>query len=402
MYRERPRFIGTAPVAGTGLFLMCVSARVEPDLTLIASAAEAISALDSAGPLTAEDIHSSQGLESLVNNLNVPLIFVDSSTFEVFLNDPARQLLNLPKKGLSNRRVAAKLARLVADDYPESSGFSLASSPFANLDFEIERGGRSYNVESRWVDDGVLLGRIWMFRDVTREYEAARMKDQLVATVSHELRTPLTAIIGSLGLIQAGVAGQVAEQAAKLVEMAHRNANRLVKIVNDLLDIEKMQSGKMDYSFMPVDLCALIEEVARQNAPYAETFGVSIGIEQCREPLIVLGDESRMAQVLANLVSNAAKFSPRDAQILLRLERLDSAARISVIDKGRGISEEFRKHLFTPFAQEAGSAVPGQASSGLGLAICKSIVEAHGGEISLGATSPEGSTFRIDLPLNKG
>ncbi len=238
-----------------------------------------------------------------------------------------------------------------------------------------------------------------MFREVTKEKAAARIKDQLVATVSHELRTPLTAIIGSLGLLQAGVAGALTEQSARLVTMARNNGDRLVKIVNDLLDMEKMQSGKLDYDFAPVDLARLIGEVVAQNHSYTQGFGVEVRIAGDDAPVTVLADEGRIAQVLTNLISNAAKFSPRGSEVLLKLERLADTARISVIDEGRGISEAFREHLFARFSQDRDSAVPGHPGSGLGLAISRSIVEAHGGTIRLDETAKIGSTFVVELPL---
>lgn len=398
----RPIAIAAVPIAGIGRFLICASSHVQPDLALMGYAAETISRLQGMGPLTAREYHTSQGLQSLVNNLPIPLIFVDSRNIEVFLNEPARTLLEIPREGLNNRRVAARLARLAADEFPASGGFNLASAPHEDFAFEIERVERSYKVESRWVDDGVLLGRMWLFRDVTREKAAARIKDQLVATVSHELRTPLTAIIGSLGLLQGGAAGALTDQSAKLVTMARKNGDRLVKIVNDLLDMEKMQSGKMQYTFAPVDLGELISEVMVQNLPFTQGFGVEVRVEADVEPVTVVADEGRIAQVLTNLISNAAKFSPRGSEVILRLERGASVARISVIDTGRGISEEFRKHLFARFSQDRESAVTGHPGSGLGLAITRSIVEAHGGTIRLDETTKVGSTFMVELPLANG
>lgn len=394
----RPAAIAAVPVAGTGRFLICASVQAHPDLALMSHAADTISRLQGMGPLTEKEYHSSEGLRSLVNNLPVPLIFVDSRTIEVFLNEPARVLLDMPRKGLTNRQVAARLARLAAEEFPASGGFNLASAPYEDISFEIDRDGRTHKVESRWVDDGVLLGRMWLFRDVTKEKAAARIKDQLVATVSHELRTPLTAIIGSLGLLQAGAAGSLSEQSVKLVAMARKNGDRLVKIVNDLLDMEKMQSGKMDYDFSPVDLTRLVEEVVQQNIPYTQGFGVEMRIEAENGTVTVRADEGRIAQVLTNLISNAAKFSPRGSEVLIKLEQFAEIARISVIDQGRGISTEFKQQLFARFSQDRESAVSGHPGSGLGLAISRSIVEAHGGTIRLDDTTTSGSTFQIELP----
>lgn len=395
----RPIAIASVPIVGIARFVICASARTQPDLALMSCAAETIGRLHGIGPLTARDYHSSQGLQSLVNNLPVPLIFVDPLTIEVFLNEPASVLLDIPRVGLSNRRVAARLARLAADAFSASDGFTLASAPYDDFDFEIERDGRAHKVESRWVDDGVLLGRMWMFHDVTKEHAAARIKDQLVATVSHELRTPLTAIIGSLGLLQAGAAGALTEQGVKLVGMARKNGERLVKIVNDLLDMEKMQSGQMDYHFASVDLSRLITEVVQQNMSYTQGFGVEVRIDAEIGPVTLLADEGRIAQVLTNLLSNAAKFSPQGSQVVIKLEQFAETARISVIDQGRGISKEFRQQLFARFSQDRESVVTGHPGSGLGLAISRSIIEAHGGTIRLDETTTSGSTFHVELPL---
>lgn len=395
----RPVAMSAAPVPATSLHLLCVSCDALPDLELIASTADAIGRLRGVGPLTTEEINSSQQLNSLINNLPVPLLFVNSITFEVFMNEPARLLLGLPEERLSNRSVSAILARLVADEYPEARNRVLANESRARVSFEIVRQGRTFSVESRWVEDGILLGRVWMFRDITKEHAAARMKDEFVASVSHELRTPLTAIIGSLGLLQAGVTGPLNEKATRLVDVARKNGDRLVKLVNELLDMEKIQSGKVEYSFRPLDLRVLVDEAIQQNAPFAQRFGVSLRAVGPNQPVTVMADADRLTQVLANLLSNAAKFSPAGSEVMVSLEQVGKLARLSVIDQGRGISESFKDKLFRRFSQDADSAVPGHAGSGLGLAIAKSIVEAHGGTIRLDETAQSGTTFRIELTL---
>ena len=180
--------------------------------------------------------------------------------------------------------------------------------------------------------------------------------------------------------------------------MARRNGDRLVKIVNDLLDMEKMQSGQMVYAFAPVDLVALIHEVVLNNTPYTQGFGVTVRTRMPEHPVTICADEGRIAQVVTNLISNAAKFSPRGSEVTITLEAPGEMVRVSVIDQGRGISEDFRPQLFARFSQDRESAVTGHAGSGLGLAISRSIVEAHGGRIFLDETVVTGSTFRIELP----
>lgn len=393
----RPKMLGAAPVPGTSLHLICAAGEAELEHELIRCAAQAIGQLANIGPLTVREINSSLRLNSLVNNLSVPLLFVDSQSFEVFMNEPARLLLGLPKEGLSNRNVSARLARLVADEYPEARRHVLLNDKHGRIGFEIERQGRTFKVESHWVEDDTLLGRIWLFRDVTEEQATVQMKDQFVASVSHELRTPLTAIIGSLGLMQAGVAGPLSEQAVRLVDVARKNSERLLKLVNELLDMEKIQSGKVDYDFQFLDLRELVAEVIQQNIPYANSFGVSLRAETPAAAVNVRVDPDRMTQVLTNLLSNAAKFSPAGSEVVIKIETAGEKVLVSVIDEGRGISDDFKHKLFRRFSQDISSAVPGHAGSGLGLAISKSIIEAHGGTIGLVESAGKGTTFRLEL-----
>ena len=236
-------------------------------------------------------------------------------------------------------------------------------------------------------------------QDITDERRAARLKDELVSTVSHELRTPLAAISGALGLVSAGAAGGLSEKATQLVRIAQRNSERLIALVNDLLDADKLQSGKIDFQSERIDLAELVRTAVEQNQPFGGAACVAVEAELSARPVPVIADRNRMLQVLTNLLSNAVKFSPAGGTVTTRLVADRATARISVIDRGIGVPEQFRPRLFERFSQHDGSASRVQQGTGLGLAISKSIVEQLGGAIRFEPNSPQGAIFHVDMSL---
>lgn len=264
---------------------------------------------------------------------------------------------------------------------------------------EIQRGnGKVLSLYRRRLGGGRFL---LVSQDVTDERLAARLKDELVSTVSHELRTPLTAISGALSMVSAGAAGQLPDKAEQLVRIAQRNSERLIVLVNDLLDIGKLQSGKAEFNLEALRLNELVCVAVEQNQPLAEQASVLLVGDVPDTPVWVDGDRNRLLQVLANLISNAVKFSPPRQQVLVRLRLCDGRARISLIDQGPGVAEAFRPRLFDHFTQQDGTASRVQQGTGLGLAISRGIVEGHGGSIHLDTTTAAGATFHVDLPLSR-
>lgn len=265
-------------------------------------------------------------------------------------------------------------------------------------DIEVHRAGQILEVRRRTISGGRF---ILTARDVTDDRQIARLKDELVSTVSHELRTPLTAISGALGLMASGAAGELPDRAARLVNVGYRNADRLANLVNDLLDMDKLQSGKVDFHFEPGDLSALLADAVEQNQPFAERFKVTLDLAMPDQPVAARFDHARLHQVIANLLSNAAKFSPEGETVRVTLSLADSAARIAVADRGPGVSPEFRARLFDRFAQEEGAHQQKHAGTGLGLAISQAIAQAHGGEITLDPALGQGAIFYLTLPLSR-
>ncbi len=241
---------------------------------------------------------------------------------------------------------------------------------------------------------------VGVVRDISERKRMERVKQEFIATVSHELRTPLTSIRGALALVMKKSGDLLPEKSRQMLETAVRNSERLTALVNDILDLEKIEGGQLQFEFRLLDLCAAVQQAAVANEAYAERHGVCIDCTVPPVPLLVRADEQRLFQVLANLISNAAKFSPQGARVAVTVvDRGDGSARISVRDHGRGIPEEFKERIFGRFTQADSSDSRDKGGAGLGLSIAKAIAERHGGTMSFDSRFGEGSTFHVDLPL---
>lgn len=234
--------------------------------------------------------------------------------------------------------------------------------------------------------------------DVTDRVAVDRLKDELISVVSHELRTPLTSLRASLGLIDGGVVGRVPEDMEALVHIAKEGAERLVRLVNDLLDIEKIERGRFEYRMAPVDLVELSGHVIDSTRALGSERGIELiaTFEVDRAP--VLGDADRLVQVITNLLSNATKFSPEGAPVELCIKRSGPSYRVLVMDYGAGIPPEFQDHIFEKFTQADSSATRAYGGAGLGLSISRAIVERHGGTIGFESEPGKGTVFYFDIP----
>ena len=236
-------------------------------------------------------------------------------------------------------------------------------------------------------------------RDITERKRLERMKSEFVSTVSHELRTPLTSIRGSLGLIVGGAVGELPEKAKGLAQIACNNSDRLVRLINDILDIEKIESGRMNFSLRPVLLEQVAQEAVHANEGFGREHGIAITLDNTLPGAKVLADPDRLNQVITNLISNAAKFSPKGETVRVSLATHEDGVRLSVADRGPGIPEEFRARIFEKFSQSDSSDTRKVGGTGLGLSISKAIVERFGGELSFDSERGAGTVFHVDLPL---
>jgi len=234
--------------------------------------------------------------------------------------------------------------------------------------------------------------------DISERKEMEQMKDEFIATVSHELRTPLTALIGALAMAKEEAGSGLAPDAAMFLDMASQNGERLAALINDILDLEKIESGRMDLELKILDVGEFLHHALDINRAYADRHGVYFKLADPLPAVSVNADPDRLLQILTNLLSNAAKFSPQGGSIRVAAEAIEGSVRVSVTDEGPGIPEEFRGRIFGKFEQADGSDTRQKGGTGLGLSICKALVEKMGGHIGFQSAPGAGATFWFELP----
>jgi signal transduction histidine kinase len=264
----------------------------------------------------------------------------------------------------------------------------------------LQEGVQDYLIKGQIEARGLLRA----LRYAIERKRLERLKDEFVSTVSHELRTPLTSIAASLGLLMGKATGMLSEPATRLLEIAHNNSQRLVRLVNDILDIEKLESGQSVFDFKQVDVGSLVKQTVESIRGFAEAHRVKIRTEFASDGNDVRADTDRLAQVITNLLSNAIKFSQPDSEVVVSVEKKTGAdtVLVKVRDHGDGIPADFKSRIFERFAQADGTNARQKGGTGLGLSIAKQIVDRLGGQIGFADAPGGGTTFHVKLPIGNG
>lgn len=271
--------------------------------------------------------------------------------------------------------------------------------PDPDVDFEeleLDRADGKHLIARRQVlNDG---SQVVLHIDQTERRALERAKDEFIAVTNHELRTPLTSVMGAIGLVKSGVAGQVPEELSEMLDISYRNCERLAQLIGDILDLSKVETGKLDLTLERVSLMELVGAALEVNADYARTKSIALEDDTQGAEAIVEGDKRRLVQVLTNLISNAVKFTPQNGIVKLAADVRDGIVRFSVIDTGPGISPDIGEKIFEKFFQVDASDARSAEGTGLGLAISKAIVEHHGGRLWYESELGQGSQFHFELP----
>ncbi|MGH6638871.1 MAG: ATP-binding protein [Polaromonas sp.] len=255
------------------------------------------------------------------------------------------------------------------------------------------------SVTALWEEQLALTGFLCIAYDLTERKKVENMKNEFISTVSHELRTPLTSIRGALGLLSAGTVGAIPAAAKNLLDIANNNCERLVRMINDILDIEKIESGNMRFNAVTQRILPLAKQAIGATQAYAAQFQVKFELQPDAEDAYVAVDADRITQVIVNLLSNAAKYSPPGASVEVQLVRQSGFLRLSVTDHGEGIDDHFRASIFQKFSQADSSDTRKKGGSGLGLSISKAIIEMHQGRIDFRSERGVNTEFFFELPL---
>ncbi|MCE7796646.1 CHASE3 domain-containing protein [Sphingobium sufflavum] len=352
-----------------------------------------------------EALNHSARQDAIFNSAINAIVLINPSGSIEIMNPAAERLFGHSATHLLRRDIAT-IVNIAPGEGPFLDRLGLGpnglAEPFRPLLPARTANGETVPVEVALglmpLEDGMHI--VAVFGDVSEREKVERIKDQFLSTVSHELRTPLTSIVGSLGLLRAGTFESLSDQSKRLVTIAENNANRLIRIVNDLLDAEKLQSGEMEFAMAPIDMRDVVAGSVEGMGGLAETHGVTLRFEPGPDPVMVHGDSDRLVQVVGNLLSNAIKFSPKGEEVVLSALPYGGRCRVAVADRAGGIPLELRDRIFTRFAQATGASTASTPGTGLGLSISRDIVRHHGGNIGFQDNDEGGTTFTFDLPLH--
>ena len=340
-------------------------------------------------------------MTAIVNSIAEGLILVDSNNRILHINPAAERLLDLSQDSIDK-----DITKLIQNDELIQIEQAPSKNEDANFVSEITLIHHDEKLVLRTIaspfldENGQTLGTVYLFDDITREKEIDQMKSDFISLVSHELRTPLTSIIGFVSFILDGKAGSINERQRNSLARVQRQSKRLAALINDLLDISRIESGRIQMEQAPISVLEIVTHRLEEIRPQADEKSIQLDLTAPESVPTILGDEARMGQVFTNLIGNAIKFTPNNGEVSIKVEADGNLLHVEVIDTGPGIPPEERQKIFDKFYQLSDISTRQQGGSGLGLSISKSIIEAHGGKLWIDdGNQGKGSNFQFVLPL---
>ena len=349
------------------------------------------------GKLTEEE----KKMTAIVNSIAEGLILVDPNNRILYINPAAERLLDLSQDSIDK-----DITELIHNDELIQIEQTPSKNEDANFVSEITLIHHDEKLVLRTIaspfldENGQTLGTVYLFDDITREKEIDQMKSDFISLVSHELRTPLTSIIGFVSFILDGKAGEINDKQRNSLARVQRQSKRLAALINDLLDISRIESGRIQMEQAPISILDIVTQRIDEIRPQADEKSIRLDLTAPESVAQIFGDEARMGQVFTNLIGNAIKFTPNNGEVSVKVEADGNLLHVEVIDTGPGIPPEERQKIFDKFYQLSDISTRQQGGSGLGLSISKSIVEAHGGKLWIDdGNQGKGSNFQFVLPL---
>ncbi|EKV00227.1 PAS domain S-box [Leptolyngbya sp. PCC 7375] len=342
---------------------------------------------------------SEEQLRKTTNALPVLIAYIDAEECYRFNNRAYEDWLGVPYESLEGQSLATALGPEI---YGTIQPYLRQALDGQSVTFEVEFPGS--DSPYRWVSvsyqpdihDGRVRGCFAMTQDISDHKAAGQLKNEFVSVVSHELRTPLTSIHGALKLLTTGQLGQLQPQGQELLEIALSNTERLTRLINDVLDLERIESGRIKMIKVQCQVAEVLQKAAQAMMPMAQTHGVTVQV--LPSDTYIYADPDHIEQTLTNLLSNAIKYSPRGETVVLKAVDHPQQVVFKVVDHGRGIPENKLETIFERFQQVDASDTRKHGGTGLGLAICREIVQHHKGRIWVTSVHGEGSTFCFSLP----
>ncbi len=349
-------------------------------------------------------------MTAIVNSLAEGLVLVDGNYRVLHINPAAEHLLNVGADQVGEELTLIVQDITLARALKESEG-QISLNETVNLEVTLDQRGETSTlriVASPFLDEaGAVLGTVYVFDDITREKEIDQMKSDFVSLVSHELRTPMTSIIGFVSLILDGKTGPINDKQRRSLVRVQHQAERLADLINDLLDISRIEAGRIQMKQEEISVSEIAEQRIEEISPQADAKSIELRLFASESLPHTIGDQERIGQVFTNLIGNAIKFTPESGKIAVRISangmfsgKSDKALHIEVIDTGEGIPIEERERVFNRFHQLGNINTRQEGGSGLGLSIVKSIVESHGGTVWVDdGYEGRGSNFQFTLPI---
>lgn len=339
--------------------------------------------------------------EAILEDLQHEILVYHCETLRIrYLNRAARNRFGWSLQDASNKTICDTVATFDIDAFHRKTAALLDGSQ-TELTVELTLPTGPIEVTTKLItiaEEGDFF--VSVFRDLAKRKSLENAKLQTVSTVSHELRTPLTSIHGALRLLKAGVIAELDDKTHAVVDIASRNTDRLLSIVNDILDFEKIKCNKMDFAINKMDLVQCLRDTVELVSGIATEHEVTLEIDNSLTSATVLGNADRVGQVITNFASNAIKYSPEGGTVTFRIRQEDGSLVFSVMDQGPGIAPEQQRVLFKPFSQARAGDGSKRPGTGLGLAIVAAILQRL--EYPIGVTSEvgAGSTFSFRVPAH--